>query len=168
MGPATLWRARLPQVPRGPAEPVALEIRDYPVRGVQTFRFDSAFPATTTNHHFALETWSDLLRRAGFVIERLGEPRPSPALVRRDKACAPYVRALPSTSISAHPHRRLHPALPAPTLPRSPPPRRLRDRAARRAAPVARPGAPRQGVRAVRAGAVFPADRGDDKVAAAY
>jgi len=92
MGPATSWTARLPQVPRGAAAPVALEVRDYPVRGVQRFRFDPAFPAVTTNHHFSLETWSDLLRGEGFAIERLGEPRPSPALVRREPAFAPYAR----------------------------------------------------------------------------
>jgi SAM-dependent methyltransferase len=92
MGPATSWTARLPQVPRGPAAPLALEVRDYPVRGVQRFRFDPAFPAVTTNHHFALETWSDLLNRAGFAIRRLGEPRPTAALVRREPAFAPYAR----------------------------------------------------------------------------
>jgi SAM-dependent methyltransferase len=92
MGPATSWRAELPQVPRGAAEPVALEVRDYPVRGVQRFRFDPAVPRVTTNHHFSLETWSDLLRGEGFAIERLGEPRPAPALVRREPAFAPYAR----------------------------------------------------------------------------
>lgn len=92
MGPHTSWTARLPQVPRGPAAPIALEVRDYPVRGVQRFRFDPAFPAVTTNHHFALETWSDLLHGAGFAIERLGEPRPSPALVKREPGFAPYAR----------------------------------------------------------------------------
>ena len=90
MGPGTSWTARLPQVPRGPARPLALEVSDYPVRGVQRFRFDPAFPKATTNYHHSLEAWSDALAGAGFAIERLGEPRPTRALVARDPSFAPY------------------------------------------------------------------------------
>ena len=92
MGPGTSWTARLPQVPRGPARPLALEVADYPVRGVQRFRFDPAFPAATTNHHLSLESLADLLARAGFAIDRLGEPRPARALVAREPSFAPYAR----------------------------------------------------------------------------
>ena len=92
MGPATSWRAELPQVPRGAAEPVALEVRDYPVRGVQRFRFDPAFPQATTNYHHSLEALSDALSGAGFAIDRMGEPRPARTLVARDESFAPYAR----------------------------------------------------------------------------
>ena len=92
MGPGTSWTARLPQVPRGEARPVALEVADYPVHGVQRFRFDPAFPAATTNHHHSLEAWSDALARAGFAIARLIEPRPARALVARDPHWVPYAR----------------------------------------------------------------------------
>jgi SAM-dependent methyltransferase len=92
MGPGTSWTARLPQVPRGPARPLALEVSDYPVRGVQRFRFDPAFPAATTNYHHSLEALSGELARAGFAIDRLGEPRPSAALVAREPSFAPYAR----------------------------------------------------------------------------
>jgi len=92
MGPGTSWTARLPQVPRGPARPLALEVADYPVRGVQRFRFDAAFPAATTNYHHSLEALSDALARAGFALDRLGEPRPAAALVAREPSYAPYAR----------------------------------------------------------------------------
>jgi SAM-dependent methyltransferase len=92
MGPGTAWSARLPQVPRGPARPLALEVRDYPVRGVQRFKFDPAFPAPTTNHHLSLEALTDALARAGFVVRRLLEPRPSGTLAARDPAWEPYAR----------------------------------------------------------------------------
>jgi SAM-dependent methyltransferase len=92
MGPGTSWTARLPQVPRGPARPLALEVADYPERGVQRFRFDPAFPSATTNYHHSLEALSDALARAGFAIDRLGEPRPARSLVARDPTFAPYAR----------------------------------------------------------------------------
>ena len=92
MGPGTSWSARLPQVPRGPARPLALEVADYPVRGVQRFRFDPAFPARTKNHHHSLEAWSDALFAAGFAIDRLGEPRPPRTLVARDPSFEPSAR----------------------------------------------------------------------------
>jgi SAM-dependent methyltransferase len=92
MGPGTSWTARLPQVPRGPARPLALEVADYPVRGRQRFRFDAAFPAPTTNHHLSLEALSAALAGAGFAIDRLLEPRPSAALVAREPSFAPCAR----------------------------------------------------------------------------
>jgi hypothetical protein len=79
-------------VPRGPARPLALEVADYPVRGVQRFRFDPAFPARTTNYHHSLEALSGALFGAGFAIDRLGEPRPPRALVARDPSFEPYAR----------------------------------------------------------------------------
>jgi hypothetical protein len=92
MGPFTSWAARLPQVPRGEPRLEALEVSAYPVRGVQRFRFDPAFPLPTTNHHHSLAALSGELARASFLTRRLIEPRPSPALVRRDPAWEPYAR----------------------------------------------------------------------------
>ncbi len=92
MGPFTSWSARLPQVPRGAPRLEALEVRAYPVQGVQRFRFDPAFPATTTNHHHSLEALSDALALASFLTRRLIEPRPSAALLRRDPSWEPYAR----------------------------------------------------------------------------
>ena len=92
MGPGTSWTARLPQVPRGAPDLEALAVREYPVTGVQSFRFDSAFPAPTINHHRSLEALSGAFATAGFLTRRLLEPRPPAGLVARDPAWRPYGR----------------------------------------------------------------------------
>ena len=92
MGPGTSWTARLPQVPRGAPDLEALAVRDYPVTGQQSFRFDPAFPAPTINHHRSLEALSCAFAAAGLLTRRLLEPRPTAALVARDPAWRPYGR----------------------------------------------------------------------------
>ena len=92
MGPGTSWTARLPQVPRGAPELDALSVREYPVTGRQSFRFDPAFPAPTINHHRSLEALSRALDAAGFLTRRLLEPRPPARLVARDPTWRPYGR----------------------------------------------------------------------------
>jgi hypothetical protein len=59
---------------------------------MQAFRFDPAFPAPTINHHRSLEALSSAFAGAGFLTSRLLEPRPSAALVARDRAWQAYGR----------------------------------------------------------------------------
>ena len=90
MGPGTSWTARLPQVPRGPARPLALEVADYPCGRPALPLRPRVSRADDPNYHHSLEALSERARARRVPIDRLGEPRPTRALVARDPSFAPY------------------------------------------------------------------------------
>lgn len=91
--PGAHWLAELPPVMRGAVPSLtSLAVGEYFERARVRFRFGPGFPAATVNLHRPLAEWSGLLAAAGFVVERLWEPRPSAAQARRDPAWEPYRR----------------------------------------------------------------------------
>lgn len=89
--PGAHWKAELPPVAASaPPRLSELVAGRYFERARVRFRFTPRFPAETVNEHRPLGEWSALLERAGFVIERMWEPRPSASQVVRDAFWRPY------------------------------------------------------------------------------